>query len=122
EAASDSRTGGETGRRIGFATFGAHAKLFDGEPFALKLGRILDEFSGFAGGHLDRPQIAVAFDAEPGDRFAGLFDLLDDALSPFRFDADNDRRGDVRIAAAAGERAGGQLQVLTEVPAAIGVG
>ena len=47
--------------------------------------------------------------------------LLDDAVGPLRLDADHDHGGHVRIAADAGQRAEGQLQVLAELQPAVGV-
>jgi hypothetical protein len=59
---------------------------------------------------------------KPGHRLAGLGDRVHHPLGPLRLDADDDRRGHVRVAPGARQRAESQVEVLAELQPAVGVG
>ena len=63
--------------------------------------------------------IAVQFDAETGDRLAGLGDAVHHALGPAFLDADHHHRGDVRVGARADQRAEMQVEVGAELQPAV---
>ena len=121
EDAADGRVGGQAGCGVRLAALGAHPEILDAERLAAQLGGVLDELHRLPGCHLDGLQVAVPFDGEARHRLAGLGDLIDHALRPHRLDADDDRRRNVRIAADAGKRAEGQIEVFAELQAAIGM-
>ena len=58
---------------------------------------------------------------KPVDRLAGRRDAVDDLLRPLLLDADDDDRGDVRIAAGADQRAEMQVEVGAELQPAVGM-
>jgi len=78
-------------------------------------------FRGARSAH-DGLVVAVALDAEAGDRLAGGLDAVDDLLRPPILDADHHHRRHVRIGARADQRAEVQLQVRAELQPSVGCG
>src|SRR5262249_35676796 len=69
---ADRRAGGEAGRGVALAAFGRDPQLGEVALLALELGRRLQIVLGDPRGLGDRHDVARAFDAEAGDRLAGL--------------------------------------------------
>ena len=118
---ADGGVGGDAGGGVGFAALGGDPQFADVTLGALVFGGHLHEFLGLAGCGADGVVLAVLLDGEADNRLAGLGDAFDDAVGPLWFDADDDDGGNVRVAARADQRAEIQVQIVTELQAAIGM-
>ena len=118
---ADGGVGGDAGGGVGFAALGGDPQFADVTLGALVFGGHLYEFLGLAGRGTDGVVLAVLLDGETDNRLAGLGDAFDDAIGPLRLDADDNHCGNVRIAARADQGAEIQVQIVTELQAAIGM-
>ena len=118
---ADGRAGGEAGGGVALAALGRDPELGDAALLAPLFRGPLHVLLGDVGGLGDGGDVAVAFDAEAGDRLSGFGDAVDHTLGPLVLDADHDDRGDVRVRAGADQRAEVQFEILAELQAAIGV-
>ena len=78
-------------------------------------------FLGHFGRTHDGVVIAMEFDAETGDRFAGLGNAVDHFFRPAFFNADHHHGGDVGVGARADDGAEMQVQVGAKLQPAIGM-
>ena len=67
----------------------------------------------------DRVVVAVELDAESRDRLARGGDAVGDFFRPLILDADDDDRGDIRIAAGADQRAEMEVEIGAELQPAV---
>jgi hypothetical protein len=107
--------------RVGLAALGRHPQFLEVALDAMLLRRPLDVFARRLRRPHDRLVVAVALDAEAGDRLAGRGDAVDHLLRPAVLDADDDDCGDVRVRARADQRAEVQVEVGAELQAPVGV-
>jgi hypothetical protein len=115
ERVADGRVGAAARRRVALAALGRDPELLDPAALALLLARLLHELARRLRRAHDGVVVAVAFDAEADDGLAGRGDAVDHLLRPAVLDADDDDRGDVRIAAGANQGAKVQLEVGAEL-------
>ena len=84
---------------------------------ALQFAGVVHKFLGLEGSGADGFQIAVLLDAKAHHGFAGFGNAVHHALGPHRLDADN-----VGVAARADKGAEVQVEVFTELQAAVSMG
>ena len=121
EGIADRRVGAAAAGGVALAALGADPQLVDRAHLALLLAGPLHVLARRLAGAQDGVVVAVALDAEADHRLAGGGDAVDDPLRPAVLDADDDDRGDVRVAAGADQRAEVQFQVGAELQPAVGV-
>ena len=64
----------------------------------------------------------MLLDGKARDRLAGFRDAVHDPAGPGRLDADDDAGGHIGVRSRADQRAEEQLEILTELQPAVGVG
>jgi hypothetical protein len=121
EGVAHRRVGAAAAGGVALAALGADPQLVDRAHLALLLARPLHVLACHLAGLHDRRVVAMALDAEAGDRLAGGGDAVDDLLRPAVLDADHHHRRDVRVAAGADQGAEVQFQVGPELQPAVGV-
>src|SRR5690606_13018178 len=118
---ADRRAGAEARRGVALAALGRNPQLGDVAFLPLQLGRPLHQLLRLIGGAHDGVDVAVQLDPKPNDWLAGLGDALDDPVGPSFLDADDNNGSNVRIAPDADQRAEVELQVGSELEAAVSV-
>ncbi len=81
----------------------------------LQACRPLDKFFRFTARHSDSVQIAVLFNTETENRFAGFCDTFDNLVRPFLFNADDNDSRHVRIASRTDQSTEMQFQIFPEL-------
>src|SRR5579864_5678913 len=107
--------------RIALTTLGGDPEFGERALNAQLRGCVVNELLRFAGSRRDRRDVAVALDRESGSRFAGCGDARDYALSPCRFDTDDNTSRHVWVGSGSDHRPEVQIQISAELQAAVSV-
>src|SRR6266571_9000894 len=106
---------------VRFSALGRYPQILERPLLAAQFRSPLHVILRRLGGAADGFHVAVAFDAEEGNRLPRRGDALGDALRPAVLDADHYRRGDVGIGPGADQRLEMQLEVRAELQPTVGM-